>query len=76
MSFYEQITNYYKNYRIMTEYQFIQPVRRILTQKDLHIFTESTTRAELVGFVEGLNSSVKGPTNDADVETDEVSMMS
>lgn len=58
----------------MTDYKFIQPVRRILTQQDLDIFAESTIRAELVGFVEKLNEAVKGLTNDAEVETDNVSM--
>lgn len=58
----------------MTDYKFIQPVRRILTQQDLDIFSESTTRAELVGFVEKLNEAVKGLTNDAEVETDKVSV--
>lgn len=46
---------------------FIQPTRRILTQKDLDIFTESPTREMLLGFIIELNESVKGKTNDEEV---------
>lgn len=51
---------------------YILPVRRILTQNDLDIFTNSSTHQLIVSFVESLNESVKGLTNDAEVETDKV----
>lgn len=46
------------------------PVRRILSQKDLDIFTKSEIRDELVGFIERLNESVIGLVTDSEVKLD------
>lgn len=58
----------------MPESNFVQPVRRIITQNDLDIFTASPTRLLITDFIEGLNTAVTGLTSDAEVETDKVRM--
>lgn len=60
----------------MTTNQYIQPIRRILTQKDLDLFSKSSSCSLITDFIEALNDSVKGLTNDAEVETDKVSIRS
>lgn len=49
------------------------PVRRILTEKDLEIFSTSATRDLILDFVALLNDAVKGKTNDEPVTVTEVS---
>lgn len=41
-----------------------QPVRRIVTEEDLAIFKNSQTKQDILGFIVGLNESIKGCSND------------
>lgn len=51
---------------------FVRPVRRILTQADMDIFSTSPTRDAILDFIISLNDSVEGKTNDEDVYESEV----
>lgn len=57
----------------MTSNNYIKPIRRILTNKDLEIFSESQTKEDLLNFIITLNDSVKGKTTDEPVTVSPVS---
>lgn len=52
--------------KVDREFQYCIPVRRISSPEDMEIFTASTTKALILGFVKKLNNSVVGKTNDAE----------
>lgn len=57
----------------MTSNNFIKPIRRILTNKDLEIFSESQTKEDILNYIITLNDSVKGKTTDEPVTVSQVS---
>lgn len=60
------------NEEIISSSSFIKPVRRILTDHDLEIFSTSETKTKILDFISSLNDSVKGKTNDEPVSITKV----
>lgn len=52
------------------------PVRRILNDKDLEIFSHSRTKQEILEFIKDLSKAIEGQTNDAECEINDVSVTS